>query len=49
MRPATRPVTTAPAAKAPSEVSVAVTEKPGAPAAARPSTTTLPVMLAVKT
>lgn len=46
---ATRPPITAPARKQPSDAAVWDTEKPGAPAAAKPSTTTLPVMLAVKT
>lgn len=48
-RTAPRPPTAAPTTKDPSEVSVCATEKPGAPAAANPSTTTLPVMFAVKT
>ena len=39
----------APIRKAPSEVRLAGAEKPGAPAAANPITTTLPVMFAVNT
>jgi hypothetical protein len=46
---AARPAQKAPIRKNASEVSVAVTEKPRAPATANPNTTTLPVMLAVNT
>ncbi len=46
---ATRPPAAAPSRKQASEVAVCGTEKPGAPAAAKPRTTTLPVMFAVKT
>lgn len=48
-RTATRPPAIAPTTNDTSEVRVCATEKPGAPAAANPSTTTLPVMFAVKT
>ena len=46
---ARRPPTTAPTRKLPSAQRLAAMEKPGAPAAAKPMRTTLPVMLAVKT
>jgi hypothetical protein len=45
----TRLAHAAPARNTTSEVRVAGTENPGAPAAAKPRTTTLPVMLAVNT
>ena len=48
-REPTRPAQMAPIRKAPSEVRLAGAEKPGAPAAANPITTTLPVMFAVNT
>ena len=48
-RCARRPPATAPARKAPSADRLAAMENPGAPAAANPMRTTLPVMLAVKT
>ncbi len=44
-----RPPATTPTRKAPREVRLWNTENPGAPAAAKPSTTTLPVMFATKT
>jgi len=44
-----RPETTAPIRKAAKETSEPATENPGAPTAAKARTTTLPVMLAVKT
>ena len=49
IREPTRPAQIAPSRNAPSEVRLAGAEKPGAPAAAKPSTTTLPVMFAVNT
>jgi hypothetical protein len=44
-----RPPATAPARERAKDVREAGTENPGAPAAAKPRTTTFPVMLAVKT
>ena len=49
VRRAIRLAHAAPTRNTASEVRVAGTENPGAPAAAKPSTTTLPVMLAVNT
>jgi len=48
-RLAIRPVAAAPSTNAPSDVRQAGAENPDAPAAAKPSSTTLPVMFAVKT